>query len=166
MIPAELLARLAPEVARFDPGTSTSPDTLRNLDLAAALAPGPYYLARVAWIDDRHHWQDLIGLVVEQLGAKPGAVWLAVIEMAVAAFCWPPLCRCCAGHGSTRTGRVCVMCNGSGKGKELVARLTSICGVTAGDWRWVWAGRYERAYRLAAAWGDEAIAHFSRRLGN
>lgn len=164
---AKLLARLAPKISSMSP--SSGHGDLQPLDVAAALAglsAGPYALARVAWVDDRTGWRNLMRLVQCRLGV--GGNWDGVIALAVAEFCWPPHCGDCAGRGEINKKEyfgVCQTCRGSGYGRVPIASLADNCGVTGKEWGRIWAGRYERVHRLVSAWGSEALSHLNRRLG-
>ncbi len=69
---AESLARLAPKIVSLT-SLGFGHGELKPLDLAAALAglpPGPYALARVAWVDDRAGWRELVDEVEARLRVK------------------------------------------------------------------------------------------------
>lgn len=86
---AETLARLAPKIVSLESQASGFGD-LKPLDLAAALAglpPGPYALARVAWVDDRTSWQALTEEVGRRLKVNSG--WNGVIALAAANIASP-----------------------------------------------------------------------------
>lgn len=167
---AESLARLAPKIVSLSSEASGHGD-LKPLDLAAALSglsPGPYYLARVAWIDDVASWRRLCEEVKTRLRLKCES-WEGVIALAVAEYCWPPSCSACAGRGEIKKKDyfgVCMACNGSGYGRVPIASLADNCGVSSEEWRRVWAGRSERVYRLVSGWGSEVLSHLHRRLAD
>ena len=166
---ARSLARLAPKIVQLESLGSGFGD-LKPLDLAAALAglpAGPYALARVAWIDDVAGWRELIEEARRRVQA--GMDWEGVIALAVAEYCWPPSCRECFGRGEIKKKEYygeCMACNGSGYGRVPLASLADSCGVSGEEWKRVWAGRYERVYRLVSGWGSEVLSHLNQRLGD
>lgn len=168
-ISAEALSRLAPKIVSFESLGSGFGD-LKPLDLAAALAglpAGPYALARVAWVDDRASWGGLLDAVKNRL--EVGSSWEGVIALGAAEYCWPPSCGTCAGRGEIKRKEyygVCMACNGSGYGRVPIASLADNCGVSAEDWKRVWANRYERVFRLVSGWGAEVLSHLHRKLGD
>lgn len=165
----ESLARLAPKIVNLTSvGRATDTGGLLTLDLAGALAglpAGPYLLARVAWIDDIAGWRELVGEVKARL--RVGADWEGVIALAAAEYAWPPSCRECFGRGEIKKKEyygVCAACHGSGYGRVPLASLADACGVSSEEWKRVWAGRYERVFRLVSGWGSEVLSHLNRRL--
>lgn len=166
---AESLARLAPKIVNLaSVGRATDTNGLMTLDLAGALAglpAGPWALAQVAWLDDRSTWRELIELVEGRLKVDVG--WRAVIALAAAEYCWPPGCSQCHGRGEIKRKEYygeCMACHGSGYGRMPLASLADSCGVSGEEWKRVWAGRYERVYRLVSSWGSEVLSHLNRRL--
>lgn len=171
---AEMLARLAPKIVNLGSFGYGHGD-LTPLDLAGALAglpPGPYYLSRVAWIDDIASWQRLIDEVQSRLrrGSPCGCPnWEGVIALAVAEYCWPPSCRDCAGRGEIKKKEyygVCMACHGSGYGRVPIASLADNCGVSSEEWKRTWAPRYEKVYRLCCGWGATVLEHLRERLSD
>lgn len=166
---AESLARLAPHIVNLaSVGRATDSNGLMTLDLAGALAglpPGPYLLARVAWVDDLASWRGLIDEVQARL--RVGFDWEGVIALAVAEYVWPPGCSTCFGRGEIKKKEYygeCMKCHGSGYGRMPLASLADACGVSGEEWKRTWASRYERVYRLVSGWGSEVLSHLNRRL--
>lgn len=165
---AESLARLAPKIVSLESQASGFGD-LKPLDLAGALAglpPGPYLLARVAWIDDVAGWRELVAEVKTRL--RVGVDWEGVIALAAAEYCWPPGCSACFGRGGIKKKEYygeCMACHGSGYGRVPLASLADACGVSGEEWKRTWVSRYERVYRLVSGWGSTVLEHLRERLG-
>lgn len=161
------MAFLAPKIVSLD-SLGAGYGELKPLDLAAALAglpAGPYYLSRVAWVDDIASWQRLIDEIQARL--RVGFDWEGVIALAAAEYCWPPSCGACAGRGEIKKKEYygeCLACNGSGYGRVPIARLADNCGVSSEEWKRVWASRYERAFRVVSGWGSTVLEHLAMRL--
>lgn len=166
---AELLARLAPKVVNLT-SLGAGHGDLKPLDLAGALAglpPGPYLLARVAWVDDLASWRGLIEEVKTRFRVRMD--WEGVIALAAAEYCWPPGCSQCFGRGEIKKKEYyggCPACHGSGYGRVPLASLADSCGVSGEEWKRVWASRYERVFRLVSGWGSEVLSHLHRKLGD
>lgn len=170
----EILARLCPKIA--DLGSRGGLPELTALDVAAALAglaPGPYHLARLAWVDDHRAEPDLVRALCDEVspprrpGMGAGRPYLAALALAIAEYAWPPRCHECEGHGVLWTPKPkhCTGCHGSGSGRWSERQMAEAVGVSVAEWREVWRGRYERAYRCVSGWGSEVASHLHRRLG-
>lgn len=170
----EILARLCPKVATLDARGGGGIPELTPLDVAAALAglaPGPYHLARLAWVDDHRAESDLVQAL--SLAVSPPRrpedrpPWLGALALAIAEYCWPPRCGECEGHGVVWTPKpgACLGCHGTGRGRWTEEKMAEAVGVDREAWRRVWRGRYERAYRCVSGWGSEVMSHLTRRLG-
>ena len=175
----ELLAQLAPRNARLDGAGGAGRPELTPMDLAAGLAGAPQggqlavlaaYAGQlevvpelcgrigraVARLARSERWRGMTAQRVEVLAG-----------LAVREFVSPPLCDGCEGRRIqwTPEPRDCEDCGGSGSGRVPGSVVCEALGVDGEEWRGVRRYQYDRSYAIVAAWGAEALAHLSRRLG-
>ena len=172
---AELLARLQPKITSYRPGGGIP--ELTPLDIAAALAGAHPNAQRTALAAFAGFNEPLLPGLVEarlsRLAIHEG--WKGwggtdrlnrIARAAVSEYCEPPRCGECEGRAIVYTPQPssCGACNSSGYGRLRASQLCDAVGVSLGEWKAAWSGRYNRAYSIVSGWGSEALAHMHRRL--